>query len=749
MKALLQRVWERLRHRLAGVWVPLLLLAGAAAMVGVSLNEAPWLDWTIRPAWVVWPGLLCGLLLAQTRWPGWFGGLYSIFMSLAAGLQVIGQPVPPAAQWGGLGWLDGLMLVNLRLHVLAQRLSGWLDLARSGLSNFDSGLPLLMLLLVGWNVCAWMAFHARRGRVFWGLVAGWVLLAFVGNAGGQNLWLLAYFTLVALVLLGLAHFRERIASWERRRVDYPDELSGDWMAAAATLGLAVMLLARAAPAVASPQGWQKINDWFKPTQNEQAATPAPVSNYQSQPLPARSIDLSVIGLYLPESNDTVLWVRTSDPLPAAQTGMPASAYEIPRHYWRGGVMSVYTGRGWQAAALVLSPKPAAQSLAPTYARRKPLEQTFELPGGSSGMLFAANEPLEASGADLYASVPDGSLIAAGQSSRYQVVSWVPDVDAAARSAADPQAAPPDIVKTYTQLPASLPQRVRDLSGLIAGSADTAYAKAVAIQNYLRLTYPYDLTVAPPPAGTDEVDNFLFEARAGFCSHFATAMAVLLRAQGVPARVAVGYLTGEYDPERGAFRVPASAAHAWVEVYFAGYGWIEFEPTPAFQAPGYELTAAGQAGAGQSQARKKGLPFDAGRLALIVGIGLAAGVLAATMVAVVRFERGARRAKSPAGRLYWRLRSGLAWAGQSAPATVTPLEFLEDCRPALAARPNLLRAVEELTGLYVRDRFAPGRVAERELAAARARWRAARGELGVWILGRRITTETRRTRRRKV
>src|SRR5690606_25400450 len=104
-----------------------------------------------------------------------------------------------------------------------------------------------------------------------------------------------------------------------------------------------------------------------------------------------------------------------------------------------------------------------------------------------------------------------------------------------------------------------------------------------VQDYLRQNFPYDLSVKPAPANKDVVDYFLFDSQRGFCSHYASAMVVLLRSQGVPARIVTGYAMGEYDFARGAYRVPVSASHAWVEVYFSGYGWVEFEPT-AYRSP---------------------------------------------------------------------------------------------------------------------------------------------------------------------
>src|SRR5204862_77196 len=146
--------------------------------------------------------------------------------------------------------------------------------------------------------------------------------------------------------------------------------------------------------------------------------------------------------------------------------------------------------------------------------------------------------------------------------------------------ASPAEYPAALQSAYLQLPAELPARVRRLAEQITAGASTPYDKALRLQDYLRATYAYRLDVAAPPEGQDAVDYFLFTASAGYCNYFASAMAVMLRAVGVPARLATGYAMGEYDRGRGAYRVPGNAAHAWVEVYFAGYGWVDFEPTPS-------------------------------------------------------------------------------------------------------------------------------------------------------------------------
>jgi hypothetical protein len=89
---------------------------------------------------------------------------------------------------------------------------------------------------------------------------------------------------------------------------------------------------------------------------------------------------------------------------------------------------------------------------------------------------------------------------------------------------------------------------------------------------------------------DAVEYFLFEQRRGYCEQFSSSLAVMARSLGIPARVATGYAPGEYNPFTGYYDVRASDAHAWVEVYFPGYGWSTFDPTPSFDSTPWQYRA---------------------------------------------------------------------------------------------------------------------------------------------------------------
>jgi len=154
-----------------------------------------------------------------------------------------------------------------------------------------------------------------------------------------------------------------------------------------------------------------------------------------------------------------------------------------------------------------------------------------------------------------------------------------------------------VLEKYTQLPDTLPQRVRDLSDRLTAGADTPYDKAQAIKEYLT-SLPYTLSVDPPPFDADGVDHFLFTLEQGYSEYFASAMTVMLRSVDVPARMATGYTTGDKVLNEDIYIVLDNNAHGWLEVYFPRYGWIAWEATPgkAFPRPVRPETVAGDSNA---------------------------------------------------------------------------------------------------------------------------------------------------------
>ena len=139
---------------------------------------------------------------------------------------------------------------------------------------------------------------------------------------------------------------------------------------------------------------------------------------------------------------------------------------------------------------------------------------------------------------------------------------------------------------WTQLPADLDRRVREIAENWTAGAASDYRKVLAIQERFQsgdFVYSTDVEL---PYGEDALLEFLTRTKAGFCQHYSSAMAVLVRELGLPARIAVGYRAGTRQDD-GSFLVLSTDAHSWVEVFFAGYGWLPFEPEPGTTHPNAE------------------------------------------------------------------------------------------------------------------------------------------------------------------
>lgn len=142
-----------------------------------------------------------------------------------------------------------------------------------------------------------------------------------------------------------------------------------------------------------------------------------------------------------------------------------------------------------------------------------------------------------------------------------------------------------IYSRYTSLPENFPERIGELAKDITAEAENDYRKAVKIMNYLKTRYPYTLTPGDTPEDRDFVDYFLFDLQKGYCTSFASAFVTMCRSIGLPARYVEGYVTPFEKNENGVYVVTHKEGHVWGEVYFEGYGWIQFEPTPSADSAG--------------------------------------------------------------------------------------------------------------------------------------------------------------------
>ena len=142
----------------------------------------------------------------------------------------------------------------------------------------------------------------------------------------------------------------------------------------------------------------------------------------------------------------------------------------------------------------------------------------------------------------------------------------------------------EIYETYTGLPEGFPERIRERAIQVVEGAYNNYHMMRLLEEYLSQNYTYTINPVEPPEDRDFVDHFLFDTGEGHCVYFATAFVTMARSLGMPARYVEGFLVNGVPRGDGFVNVLNSMGHAWPEVYFEGYGWVRFEPTPAMGLP---------------------------------------------------------------------------------------------------------------------------------------------------------------------
>jgi hypothetical protein len=140
-----------------------------------------------------------------------------------------------------------------------------------------------------------------------------------------------------------------------------------------------------------------------------------------------------------------------------------------------------------------------------------------------------------------------------------------------------------VTDRYLQLPNNFSVRIQSLAFEITADYDNPYDKAAAITDYLRTEIKYEPSISFPEGTTNPLEYFLFDVKKGFCNYSASVETLMLRSIGIPARLAVGFAQGEPNLQNTFYTVRERDSHAWPEVYFPNYGWVEFEPT-GNQAP---------------------------------------------------------------------------------------------------------------------------------------------------------------------
>jgi len=711
-------------------WVLVLLISGLIFITLTRLSQAAWVKDNLLLLNALLSGTFLGWCLTRSRFRGPLAAGYSLILSLLAAAQWAGHIFPAINTLWSFSPLPLLNHTNLRLVSFLYRVSSWsLDLS-AGKRVLDPGFLVFLLYFLLWNAAAWLLwFTVRRHSGLTAVIPLALIVTINSNLTDQNPTPLVLFIACSLLLVARTALTRQNTSWETQAIDYPEDLGTDWGMGVVLVVIVVSLAARAAPLFGTPQGRQEISDFFRPSPQHKTPITTPPSPprpaFQNQDEFVGQPDLNRIGAPISQSDATVMWVYISDPPPP-----PAyiSSHRPPgNYYWRSAVYSTYTGQGWENTNLPVSTPHETETL--PIRGRYLLKQHFEFARQPAKTLFSANYPISTSDnvALRQAGEDETSLLVYGYTQVYDVTSQIVNLRTAQLDTTS-SAYPKEILSVYLQLPDGLPARVRELAHQVSADAATPYQKALRIQEYLRNNYPYQLDAPPPPQDTDLVDLFLFEAPGGFCSHYASAMVVMLRTLGVPARIASGYAAGQYDPHRGAYRVPASAMHAWVEVYFNEYGWVEFEPTAAYLPPDYEQAVL---------ANHTPTTHDTstGTFAVPWLIILAAALAALSLATIYHLIRQLRNLApdhhTPLGntrRHYRSVRRSLKWIGYQATPATTPAEFCAQfCAAQASTTPRLCNALRLATNLYTQALYTPHPPDPRAIRQAQNAWKQARGE----------------------
>ncbi len=602
----------RTQRRIRMDWLLYVLAIGATVCLPLDLQVSGWLPEAEHLLLAALCGCMLGLLLARSRMSDPWAWLSGIGLGLGYALQFVGNFVPPGPMIVGdlqrvWDWLiklviDGYYDPQLPLSFgatyfctqadnLFQKLTAWTAVVRAGGMSTDNTALLLGVWFAVW-VMSWNAAFqlGRHRRAVAALVPlGLALFASVGFTGLGIEYARIYLGL-ALVAFMWANSGRMQMLWMRTGVGVAAGLRRHVFLTGIPLAGLVLVFALFMPYITYDRSvryfWDHMGDRvrnFYQQMDRAFAGRNPlrktvvevVTRLASQPGTGGSLDNLQehdVRVGAPNSDDVIFTVRTSDA--ASEQGQSP-----PLHYWRERTYDAYTGSGWTNSETRSASFAANAIWKEIGYPHTVLTQTFSLQW-PMGLSLAVNEPVVAAEDYSLRTRGPGDLAAFYTAAQtYTVVSMVPDATVPELRSAQQEYA--DWVREeFLALPA-VPNRIQRLAQRIVrqARARTRYDQAKAIEAYLR-GFTYDLQIEPPADGVDVVDYYLFTTQRGYCDYAATAMVVMLRSLGVAARYASGYGPGTYDPLRDAWMVTGQNAHAWVEVYFPGYGWIEFEPTPS-------------------------------------------------------------------------------------------------------------------------------------------------------------------------
>jgi hypothetical protein len=759
----------RRAEKLAALALLLILLTAATAGVTTALRGPDWAS--------LWRSLLFGLLigwvLAIFRQPArraaWIavaigliytllftGGLVGKVLAVAAELVRLASRIVTSPKGGGVDLTSLAHLLqelSASTGVIIERVQAWVMALVTGQPTFDPVAAALVWSVLVWIVAAWAGWviEARRNALLAVLPA--ILLSVGTLSYARRASPVLYLMLGAtLLLLATVQHDRREQRWDESGVAYPARKGRQIGNVAIIATTALVLLS----AFASSISLQRIAAWVSEQKRPAAqqggglakslgiipATASP-DVFEAVRRPGLPRDLLIESG--PElSEHVVMTVVVKDLLSISQGGQPLPLY------WRSFTYDVYTGRGWRSSETEQSIYQANQPLQSDHAPHHILIQQVVRPvGGGDGFVYAAGEPVAVNLQNDAAWRSPGDLfgIRIDSTIPYEARSLIPVADESTLRAAG-QKYPDWVRQRFLALPPEVPGRVKALAIDLTASEPTPYDRARAIERYLR-TIPYTLDISRPPLDRDVVDFFLFDLRQGYCDYYASAMVVLARAAGVPARLAIGYASGTYNLKSKRFVVTEADAHSWVEVYFPNIGWVPFEPTAArpalerLQRPAPEVPH-GMASSEETPGAERTKSMLWGWLLPLGGLALA-GTLGAAWAAFDEIRLRHLSEQAAAGEIYRRMRRYGALLAVALEPGDTPYEFAASLSARLQELPHQgvglasgsLRTIQKVHSIaeeIVRANYRPSPPKAAQDSDILRQWQALRWWLRLmWIL----------------
>jgi transglutaminase-like putative cysteine protease len=456
--------------------------------------------------------------------------------------------------------------------------------------------PLFFVALMSitfWIISSWAGFTLVRNQNYLGSVLpaaiGLIIIQNYDTGIPGRLWFLAFFAFIALLLLGRLQYLQNQNSWRLRRIFLSPDNSVDLTSSMAIAAGLIIIVAWTVPASltsmkSAVKSWNQITrPWREFTdkmENAVSALESPSGGTRGQFFGSEL----KLGQGFPLSDLVMFKVETPD-----------ISFDVkpPRYYWRGRTYDRFVNGQWYTSGTVREEYSPAVTNPFNVNMQVKTSAHFVFNTGKTtfSLLYSPAEPIWVSRPGVTFAVPaqDGKDIIAWHAypalrggETYQVDAVLSNPNRQQLQDAGTNY-PEWITQKYLQLPKAFSPRIKDLAAEITAAAKTPFEKAIFITRYLRENIKYAPTIPEVPRNKDPLEWVLFEYRQAYCVYYASSEVLMLRSVGVPARMAVGFAQGQREGNSNIYVVRRLDAHAWPEVYFAGIGWVEFEPT-AGQAP---------------------------------------------------------------------------------------------------------------------------------------------------------------------